>query len=67
MASGEETHGALRVAVQLSERDRRQLELMKRRLALYEGDEIHLRTLIADLDFLIEAFESVDPTWRLLT
>lgn len=47
-----------------SERDCRQLELMKERLFLYERDEIQLRTLIADLDFLIEAFESVDPAWR---
>jgi hypothetical protein len=37
---------------------------MKERLFLYERDEIQLRTLIADLDFLIEAFESVDQAWR---
>jgi hypothetical protein len=48
----------------LGARDRRQLELLRERLFLYERDEIPLRTLIADLDFLIEAFEGADAAWR---
>jgi hypothetical protein len=52
------------MALHFSDRDRRQLDLMKERLLLYERDEIHLPTLIADIDFLIEAFDSVDPVWR---
>jgi len=52
------------MALHFSERDRRQLELLKERLFLYERDEIRLRTLIADLDFLIEAFEGADAAWR---
>jgi len=52
------------MALHLSERDRRQLGLLKERLFLYERGTIPLRTLIADIDFLIEAFEGVDTAWR---
>lgn len=51
------------MALALSERDLRQLERMKERLFLFERDEIRLQALISDLDFLIDSFESAEPSW----
>jgi hypothetical protein len=52
------------MSTRLSEREERQLELMRERLVLYKNGELPLPRLIADLDALIEALEEVDPAWR---
>jgi len=48
----------------LTGHDHRQVERMKSRLLLYEQEKISLGTLVADLDFLIEALKDCDVSWR---
>jgi len=50
--------------MQLLERERRQLAHLKDRLLRYESGRLTLSTLIAELDFLIEALEVVDAEKR---
>lgn len=52
------------MAPRLSERERRQLDLMRDRLVRYRKGELRLPALIADLDALIDALEEADPSWR---
>jgi hypothetical protein len=47
-----------------SEREERQLDLMREQLERYRNGEIRLPKLIADLDALIDALEEADPAWR---
>jgi hypothetical protein len=46
-------------------RDLRQLRKMDERLQMYQDGRISLRVLIADLEFLLGAFEEIDETVRL--
>ena len=48
----------------LSDYDRRQLGHMQERLFLYEQGTLNLAALIADLDFLTDALQTVDADWR---
>ena len=50
--------------MQLSEREGRQLALLRNRLLCYESGNLPLATLIAEVDFLIEALEEVGAEQR---
>jgi hypothetical protein len=48
----------------LTEHDQRQIERMAERLEQFEKGDISLRVLIADLEFLVGALQSVEATIR---
>ena len=48
----------------ITDYDNRQLSKMKQQLAAFKKDELPLGSLIGDLDFLLNAMESMDMTWK---
>lgn len=48
----------------MTEYDCRQLKKMRQQISAFEAQQLGLGPLIADLEFLLNAMESVDKRWR---